>query len=138
MPSLDMAWRPRTRTWCGRTDAGSTRAGSTTSILYLVAVLERCLVVEGLGQRLHLRFIELGRETRNRLGLERMLSALEVVGQPSNDRAVIHAVDQHQVSRLHAGFGRFNGTQTHGIELGMVKLPGVGFLVGGHPTFLKK
>jgi len=104
----------------------------------LEAVLQRRLVRHGLCQRLHLRLVELGRSTRNRLGLERLLAAFVVVGQPTKDRAAMHAVGESQVGRLHAGFGRFDGTQAHGFERGMVKLASVGLLVGGHVPILQK
>ena len=104
----------------------------------LEAVLQRRLLGDGLGQRLHLGLGELGRSTRNRLGLERLLATLVVVGQPTKDRAAMHAVGESQVGRLHAGLGRFDRTQAHGFEGGMVKLAGVGLLVGGHPAILRK
>jgi len=104
----------------------------------LEAVLQRRLVGDGLGQRLHLGPVELGWPTRNRLGLERLLAALVVVGQPAKDRAAMHAVGQCQVGRPHAGLGRLDGTQAHCFERGMVKLAGVGLLVGSHPMILRK
>ncbi len=47
----------------------------------LEAVLQRHLIGDGLGQRLHLGLGELGRSTRNRLGLERLLAVLVVASQ---------------------------------------------------------
>ncbi len=50
----------------------------------------------------------------------------------------MHAVGKCQVSDLHAGLGRFDGTQAHDFKGGMVKLAGVGLLVGGHVPILRK
>ena len=104
----------------------------------LEAVLQRRLVCDGLGQPLHSRFVEHGRSTRNRLGLERLLTALVVVGQPAENRAAMHTVGECQVARLHASFSRLDGTQAHDLERGMVKLSGVGLLFGGHGPIVRK
>lgn len=102
-------------------------------------MLQQRLIDDDLCQQQHLRLSELGGgETRNRLGLERLLAALVVVGKPAKDSEAMHAAGQRQIGSLHAGVGYFDSTQAHDFECGMVKLAGADLLVGRHAAVQRK
>ena len=65
-------------------------------------------------------------------------TTLVEVGQPAKHRAAMHAIGQRQIRCLHASLGRFNRTKPHGFERGVDKLAGIGPLVGGHASTLRK